>query len=390
MFNELLEEAINILIETDEIKDMFEFKSVQDLYEDIEEEINKNRKFKKITFENILQLLGDFDKIVFKDFYDDEKYADLSQIVFQLDLALRRFDVAISFADRNIKLYTFYVLFLLYLSFGYNTISSIKTQNIELFESNIKAQLLNYKNKNRQIFWYRGVSDCSYDLIPSMYRSLPKGKHVIIDNKKITELYQQNNLSSEYGKIFPSQSTDKDEFFAYMQHSIAFSPLLDFSNNICVATSFALAYNNPTEFNNVDSGLYLLVRNENKYKGRTPFNIDVFTRKLRIDDTIHGKPLIYCTIEDFYVNYTVIDKASNDRMRYQQGVLLKIFKAVFVNGKLLFPQSSSLLIKTKIQCVRNSGIDYKSKILSNLVKKQPYYSIEYLMNPYLWFSKKHK
>lgn len=71
-------------------------------------------------------------------------------------------------------------------------------------------------------------------------------------------------------------------------------------------------------------------------------------------------------------------------MKYQKGVMVRIHRAVFVKNTLMFPGSTSQILKIKLPK------DKKDDIKDALLKSYPQYSEDYLLDPYKWFGKRHK
>ena len=74
-------------------------------------------------------------------------------------------------------------------------------------------------------------------------------------------------------------------------------------------------------------------------------------------------------------------------MKYQDGLFLKIYKAVFVKGKLLFPDST-----TKLFIIRIPFSGYKitkDDVANDISQNFQEYQYDYLMDPYNWFGKRH-
>lgn len=380
---------INNLLKTDEIQGIFSCSNYDELLSIFKQNLRiySENKLDKHLFEiskSLDYIINKFSTLSNKDYYEDCTYASLKDQLTKLKSFIESSNFSVG--QNKYAIYCLHLLLLLYLCVGYTNIN-IKDDNLNLFNNTLKNSLsVSIKGS----FWYRGISNIDYDLIPTMYRNLECGNHFVIDNEFIKKLYEQNNLRNEYKTVMHSPS-DTNEFYKYMQHSISYSPLTDFTESINIAGSFAVSYANFNDCFNCDAGIYFLIRNINLSHKTYKFNVDVFTRKLQITDTIHGKPLLFCTLDDFDVKYTVLDKPTNDRMKYQQGALLKIHRAVFVNNKLLFPYSTSFILKGRISCKRSlPKLASKDGVADYLHSKYPYYSLEYLMNPYLWFSKRHK
>ena len=386
MIDREVDEIIFLLRNIKTIDSIFDVSSLDDFGDAV---FLKNNKKELVDFYscNLPRLLNVIQLMTDKDFYDDENFITLYEHIF----TIKKFfinesgDVVKEYISKRWKkTVRLYVLLILFSCVGYMEINTKKVPSLSHLEKSFKED----KNFDYKYFWYRGVKNIDeYDLFPSIYRTIKK-KYVHIDDKYIDKLYDINNLRDEYNKIFKDSS--RNEFLSYMQHAISFSPLIDFTNNIIIAGSFATSFTNAVDFKNVDAGIFLLTRDEkmiSDYEVHTT-DIELYNKKLDLFSNIFGKQLFVCSLEDFYVKYNIILNKSNDRMKYQDGLFLYIRKAVFVNEKLLFPNSSSKLFTIRIP-YSGRGLT-KDKIIKDIDKNYKQYSVDYIMDPYLWFGKRHK
>lgn len=257
-----------------------------------------------------------------------------------------------------------YILLLIYYSYGYVTISH-------------KQYIANSFNKLYK-FYYRGVSNESFDLIPSMYRNI-KEKHIIINNDYINKKYLENNFIFKYEKVF-GKIDNYDDFYEYMQHSCSFSPLLDFTTDIDIAKVFATNYYGDINSYRKDNAAIYLFQNDIEITKSAIREIEIYNGKLTINSTIFGKPLCLCTLDDFKIEYNILSNESNDRMKYQKGVFIDFRKAVIVNNHLCC-SNNLRFVKVII------GEKDKEEIYNSIVNRKPEYKYEYLMDPYSIFNK---
>lgn len=88
------------------------------------------------------------------------------------------------------------------------------------------------KTSGKQI--YRGVSNASYNLIPTIYRNISIDHGFgVVDSNKLKSLYFGSNLLPKYKDVFGSDEVDY-AFCAFAQHSRQYSPLLDFTEDFRV------------------------------------------------------------------------------------------------------------------------------------------------------------
>ena len=374
---------ISFLKEVKLILSIFDVESIEQISSSTIEEF---RQFKPIDFvlKKLPALIDDLPLLTSRDFYDDNEF---NKVRTYLD-ELTGNESENNFLMESIEKYPveaikLYVLLLMFLCVGYMELNTGNSKTLQQFETNFKT---NYGLPTKyQYFWYRGVTNIDdFDLVPSMYRSI-KDPYVHIDDAYIDSLYKVNNLDREYKKIF--KTFKREEFLAYMQHSIAYSPLIDFTNNVVIAGSFATQFTNAVDYVKKDAGLFLLVRDTRMNTRAFNTNIELFNEYLTPFSNVFGKPLFLCSLSDFYVKYNVVLNKSNDRMKYQDGLFLNIYKAVFVKGKLLFPNSTTKLFVIRIP-FGGSKIT-KDDVTNDISQNFQEYEYDYLMDPYNWFGKRH-
>ena len=98
--------------------------------------------------------------------------------------------------------------------------------------------------------------------------------------------------------------------------------LIDFTKSKEIALSFAAhPAGNLNAYNKTNASLVvLLIKSREKDVDINKINLDYHANKLKVDNEIYGKPLYKCTINDFDATFGLSTKATNDSMRYQQGV----------------------------------------------------------------------
>ena len=240
---------------------------------------------------------------------------------------------------------------------------------------------------------YRGQSDYRYDLLPSIYRNLDFNG--IMTYKQMCSFYIESGLYSKYEKHIGGSSGIDYSFVSFMQHSISYSPLLDFTTDKNIALIFGTDSSNMNynAYINTDASIYALKLKTNSVDQESAFsfekhNVQFYKNKLKFDSTIFGKPLVECTPYDFSVKYKTCLTPSNDRMKYQKGAFLYFERCVIVNGVMFFPFSSGFIAKYRIKCSKNAKGRSMSKeeIQKRIVKELPQLSTNHLLNPYYFFS----
>ena len=251
------------------------------------------------------------------------------------------------------------------------------------------------KNNVAVLTLYRGQSNFSFGLLPSIYRELDYNG--IIDYDKLQELYQKNSMLNKYDLLFNSHTIDYS-FVSFMQHAPQYSPLLDFSKEKDIALIFATNSQdkNYNSYQNLDCSLYTMSlnsKNNREYLDFKGHNIQFYKEKLKYNSTIFGKPLVLCSLKDFEVDYQTCLFPTNDRMKYQQGAFLYVHKCVIANGKMFFPLSQGFITKQRIYSEKNikkKHLQSKQETYKNIVQNKPFYDLEHLLDPYLFFSEYNK
>lgn len=186
-------------------------------------------------------------------------------------------------------------------------------------------------------------------------------------------------MYGKYNKIFTSKYGYG--FLAFMQHTYAFSPFLDFTSSNIVALSFATT--NIGKGN--DGAIYTFdtTNDVSAYRLKDKRHVVYSKRKLCILDKIGEKYLFECIFKDFEPMVRLRKNQSNDRMKYQKGIFMDVYQGIIINGVLLIPVGSEKIKKYRINCKYSSF--NKSNIVGKIRKKYPQYKYTNLMNPYNFF-----
>lgn len=242
-------------------------------------------------------------------------------------------------------------------------------------------------NSNLKVY-YRGHSSAKYNLIPSMFRNLKvKDGWDIINSQGLYLLYNQSGLLEKYEKVFGEKRIDYN-FCAFAQHSKAYSPFLDFTEDIKVALSFATKNTGSiNDYINEDAAVFSISFNDPlSEKSKVDLSmIDVFVsnKKLNAFSTIRNKPLYSCTYKDFEVEAFILKDKTNDRMKYQKGCFLYFQRAVIVRDILLFPLPFGRIAKYTIPAAEN--VFSKKNVYQKILNDYNHYKYDYMMNPYKYF-----
>lgn len=298
------------------------------------------------------------------------------------------------------------------------------TDGSQLLASTLNADTIKYfLNDNPQDgdyvnYYYRGQTNYEWELIPSLFRNYnfrngDQGDYIdsnmilnIYDNEELVDKYDKTiGTSSRGGKVSLKTTGITYNFLSYMQHSVSFSPMIDFTDKKEIASTFALG--NKTDFNSFlkyDSAIFKLgitkekeneLENEKDINNffQKEYNIKVLNGKLKLGTRMMVAKNDYstveidctsikCIIKELKPEYKVINLATNDRMKYQHGKFLVFYNCIIVNGRIFFNLNRDISIE-KIKISKKT----KKRFYNYLVKEYDYYNMEYLMNPYLYFSK---
>lgn len=218
---------------------------------------------------------------------------------------------------------------------------------------------LEFKSKTDEDSIFRGHTNSNYKLIPSIYRNLSiEDGFGIVNISMLNSLYSKSNLSEKYKRVFGDSKIDYN-FCAFAQHSKAYSPFLDFTEDYKVALSFATGTTGSVnEYIKKDAALYSLsFRSSIEVRNSIDLNaIDIFINEKRISpmSIIRGKRLFLCKYEDFAVEAFILKDKTNDRMKYQKGCFLYFQRAVIINGNLLLPINFGRIKKIHNTSVREN------------------------------------
>jgi len=281
---------------------------------------------------------------------------------------------------------------LLLISANFHSIPS----RLNIYFKNDKAKQ-NDESSTRS--WFRGQPDDSWGLLPSIYRDGPTtfGHNPIAFND-IVAFYDRAKLTDKYYEIFGEKFLNKKaQFMAFMQHSTSCSPLIDFSESIDIAAIFAsCSPGNHLLEENHDGLIFGVLKGDrmddecketekDKKIEWAANHFSVFFLEGTINPTtlIYDVPLFLTPLASLMPNYVVIEAPTNDRMKYQKGVLFFFYHCVVFSQTILFPFSnvygSDVLYVAKIHKAGGKRRCYAA------VKKKSGLTFDYLMNPYAYF-----
>lgn len=244
--------------------------------------------------------------------------------------------------------------------------------------------------------WFRGQSNYSWHLQPSMYRNLNNvfSKQKEIRFSDIACIYKNNGMVDKWELITKCKTIDY-KFISFMQHSISYSPLIDFTKDIVVSLSFALSNKKAlNDFYQNDAAIYKLMLN-NKYLIDTEekvnevlkndYYVDYLPKPYKVGSPLKGKKV--STFDDIILaltpKYIMIPVKTNDRMLYQNGVFVLFYDCALIQGNV-FPwlNSDIKLNKLRINKSDDPSIQGKRCFYDIIQNKYPQYVQSKLLNPY--------
>lgn len=267
-------------------------------------------------------------------------------------------------------------------------------------------KVLNQENN----FLYRGQTNYEWGIIPSIFRNYDKKSKLsgdYFDYELMFHQYKDSDLIEKYNATIAKKEilNPKDinyEFISYMQHSVAYSPLIDITDKGIIGLQFALGNKNCiNDFKNQESSIYV-ISNENKDNEIeakeldkeliSSFNVKVLKKRIVPGSTLEFEhkngeiTTISCTtikdiIDALTPKYKIIRTQLNDRMRYQHGMFILFYDFVLLDQIYLFLNDDLRVNKLKILTVSKKNLYKKNN------EDYPQYNMDYLMNPYTYFNK---
>ncbi|MGI6782352.1 MAG: FRG domain-containing protein [Acholeplasmataceae bacterium] len=266
---------------------------------------------------------------------------------------------------------------------------------------------IDYRDKTENNSYYRGQANYNWSLSPSLLRGFyyEKNDGCVIDISRLYVIYRKTGLIDKYNKTMGSKKIGncKDidyDFLSFMQHSISFSPLIDFTSNIKIAYKFALQKSTPNDYLLNDSAVFtldlgdkgdLINNREEEKRIINDFKIIFLNKKIKPGSLMwvnesSGRFILlsFRTIKDiiYYLTpkFSIFERETNDRMRYQKGKFILFYDYVSVNGNMWHTLNKGLrLIKRRIP------IGSKDAIIDKIDAENPELKNSNLMNPYQIF-----
>lgn len=261
---------------------------------------------------------------------------------------------------------------------SYSCVSIIKTSDY----GEATKELSRLREKG---YVFRGDTSYHYGLIPSCFRGLDEGKS--LDRETLLKIYCDSGVLKRYEDYFGTVNQDAlQQFYEYMQHSMSFSPSLDFTDRWQVAFSFALCRGaNLSDYANRPAKI-TAIHFENPEES-LPKGWDFKVTKLKSDFNFAD----YIIKEGFHSlaeikdrltpRFHVIKSKDNDRMKIQSGILVFLEQAYIVGNYLPWFFASNISI-SEIRLPLVEIGNRKREFMDEFLKKNRQYSYDCLMDPY--------
>lgn len=259
------------------------------------------------------------------------------------------------------------------------SVSEVHINNMEMFENLL---LKPYLSKEK-VYLYRGerINSLSRPLIPTLFRKrgmlLPPGEdYVDVTSDFLFDFYKTR---SDYFEIFTTLFRESEESYLYdlcsfSQHYMGCSPLIDFSKSLYVALSFGLK--DREEFKD-DIILYVLDGSDTRNYTKDIKTAENWLRNYKVRvyeknaenskkvDAMRSSPTA-----------KIIDIASNDSMKFQQGVFLLLDDFNIVNNLYITKnvRTSVNIKKYVISC------EICTDLVQMIKRDAPWYRFKYLMD----------
>ena len=259
--------------------------------------------------------------------------------------------------------------------------------------------IISYDNRDG-IVWYRGQTNTNWQLVPSFFRNARESflwtwSDIYNDyNSKPNKV----SLIKKLNEVDINTAAFPYKTAAFIQHSIGYSPLIDFTRSPEVAISFALS-NGSSMVNYYGDDACVFVLELNGYKILSELtDIDkvmsssktqVFKKNELIITLLTNQMWLDLMTDIKSSTIHLINKPTNDRMMFQKGTFI-LYDNVIIIGDEVFMSYNKISFIGRHLTKYNIDVKSKEKLYEKLMIKYPQYHQRYLLDPYLYLGEPDK
>lgn len=247
--------------------------------------------------------------------------------------------------------------------------------------------------KNETNYWFRGQSNYKWNIIPSSLRKLESNigyNYEFLINDLNCGNTNNKNIQDELKKMDIDVYDQQYGTLAFLQHSISYSPLVDFTKDKNVSLTFSME---DDENSNVRSTLIALdISNIPILEDDNEINQLIKDFKIEV---ISNRSILNLITNNMWNNFLdnstfstihLIDKPTNDRMIFQKGTFVLFNNTIKISNEMFFNFKSEKENYHPFTyfIADNNNI---TKIIKKLQKTNPQYSKYFLLNPYIYYLK---
>ncbi|MBW3525869.1 FRG domain-containing protein [Shewanella sp. NKUCC05_KAH] len=207
------------------------------------------------------------------------------------------------------------------------------------------------------VYWFRGHSDCNYQLIPSVFRQLKD------NDGNTTGYYDEDKLLKEFIRIHPEareKHRDNLELLTYAQHYGLPTRLLDWTTNLLVAILFACK-------DKIDKDAHLVI-----YKPNLFLDLDFDPDYIDFKTELYGEFPTLCSVPDdaFFIKKKFNEYLSICDMDGTINGIPSDENGIYINGyqplELISSPEENIYFKDDF----STSIPYQPKVLNERLKLQ--------------------
>ena len=281
-------------------------------------------------------------------------------------------------------------------------------------------------SKKRVYRLYRGQSQYEWNLCPSLFRKVLESKpagNYFFDGKSIAWHYKEKGIEARYNELFKTDFEKKQRnsernakmfsYVSFLQHSLCYTPFLDFTKDIYVATYFATdgpEISKDSDFKDGDGAVFQITfkRKRGSFLKDSEFNWNLLDDcpvyfvdgKIVPGETISFQNALVEKDKPKYLHFSdpskikkllkpkfkIFEKETNDRMKAQQGVFGLFSGFVAPNKNILFRLCDNLEFVKKLSVPDKKSYFYQAKDKTKFsTKGGKTCRLDCLLDPYSFF-----